>query len=192
VCIAPDGFVFVADFGNHRVQVLTPDLDFHCFIGHGGLDSPFSVCANADVVVVSALWDHSLAVFNRGDGARVRRFGCQGSGAGELVDPCGLCFMSDRHVAVTEEGNHRVSVFSIDGEFIRHVGVGVLRGPQGVACSAFDELVVADTRNRCLRVFSTAGDLLANVGDGYFSGVVVRGSTLFAADADEGTVSVFL
>jgi hypothetical protein len=85
-----------------------------------------------------------------------------------------------------------VSVFSIDGEFIRHVGVGILKNPQGVACSAFDELVVADTRNRRLRVFSATGDLLASVGEGRFTGVVVHGSTVFAADADKGTVSVFL
>jgi DNA-binding beta-propeller fold protein YncE len=33
VWIAPDGFVFVADSGNDRVQVLTPNVDFkfHCF-----------------------------------------------------------------------------------------------------------------------------------------------------------------
>jgi hypothetical protein len=35
VCIAPDGFVFVADCDNNRVQVLTPSLGFHCFIGEG-------------------------------------------------------------------------------------------------------------------------------------------------------------
>jgi DNA-binding beta-propeller fold protein YncE len=35
VYIAPDGFVFVADSRNNRVQVLTPSLDFHCFIGEG-------------------------------------------------------------------------------------------------------------------------------------------------------------
>jgi DNA-binding beta-propeller fold protein YncE len=52
VCIASDGFVFVADAGNDRVQVLTPTLDFHCFIGQGQLERPVGVCADADVVVV--------------------------------------------------------------------------------------------------------------------------------------------
>jgi hypothetical protein len=46
----------------------------------------------------------------------------------------------DRHVAVTDGGNDRVSVFSVDGAFIRHVGVGVLVDPVGIACSAYDEL----------------------------------------------------
>jgi DNA-binding beta-propeller fold protein YncE len=193
VYVAPDGFVFVADSGNNRVQVLTPSLDFHCFIGQGQLQFSVGVCANADVVVASDYVGGCISVFNRCGGALLRRFGSQGSDDGQLHQPCGLCFMSgDHHVAVTELGNDRVSVFSIDGEFIRHVGVGILKNPQGVACSAFDELVVADTRNRRLRVFSATGDLLASVGAGRFSGVVVHGGTVFAADADEGTVSVFL
>jgi DNA-binding beta-propeller fold protein YncE len=193
VYVAPDGFVFVADCRNNRVQVLTPSLDFHCFIGQGELEYPAGVCANADVVVASHFVAGCICVFNRCGGALLRRFGSQGSDDEQLYQPCGLCFVSgDRHVAVTEFGNDRVSVFSIDGEFIRHVGVGILKNPQGVACSAFDELVVADTRNRRLRVFSATGDLLASVGDGHFTGVVVHGGTVFAADADEGTVSVFL
>jgi sugar lactone lactonase YvrE len=53
LCIAPDGFVFVADAINNCVQVLTPRLAFHAYIGRYEVDSPWGVCANADVVVVS-------------------------------------------------------------------------------------------------------------------------------------------
>ena len=67
----------------------------------------------------------------------------------------------------------------------------MLSGPRGVAASAFDELVVADTDNRCLRVFSATGDLLATVGEGRFTGVAVRGSTVFAASDSAPTVTVF-
>ncbi len=164
VFIAPDGFVFIADGGNNRVQVLTPTLDFHSFIGQGELVVPAGVCANADVVVLSNYDAHRIAVFNRdGDGSMVRQFGCRGSDDGQMQHPAGLCFMSDdRHVAVADPDNHRVNVFSVDGEFIRHVGVGVLRCPRDVACTAFDELVVTDTDCGCLRLFSTAGDLLAS------------------------------
>jgi DNA-binding beta-propeller fold protein YncE len=183
VCIAPDDFVFVADSLNHRVQVLTLTLDFHSFVGVGQLSGPAGVCANADVVVVSECLVHRISVFKRGDGALLRRFGSRGSGPGGLMSPHGLCFMSgDRHVAVTEWGNHRVSVFSIDGTFVRHVGVGVLRDPAGVACSAFDELVVADTGNRRVVVFSASGDPVMTFGHGRFTGVAVHDSTVFAQD----------
>jgi DNA-binding beta-propeller fold protein YncE len=192
VYIAPDGFVFVADAGNSRVQVLTPSLDFHGFIGQGQLSGPIGVCANADVVVVSTSFDaHRISVWCRGDGALLRRFASHGSGNIQLKVPDGLCFMSgDRHVAVADAGNNRVSVFSVNGEFIRHVGVGVLSCPAGVVASAFDELVVTDSGNRCLRVFSSAGDLLATVGDGHFTGVVLHDNTVFATGYFSSTVSV--
>jgi hypothetical protein len=45
--------VFVADCCNDRMQVLTPRLDCHCFVGVGQLRGPAGVCANDDVVVVS-------------------------------------------------------------------------------------------------------------------------------------------
>ncbi len=53
VWIASDGFVFLAEHCNNRVQVLTPHLDFHGFVGVGQLRGPFGVCANANVVVVT-------------------------------------------------------------------------------------------------------------------------------------------
>jgi DNA-binding beta-propeller fold protein YncE len=183
VWIAPDGFVFVADFGNDRVQVLTPTLDFHGFVGVGSLRSPRGVCANADVVVVSE-WGPAprISVFNRRDGSLLRRFGSVGSGDGELNTPRGLCFINDdRHIAVADIFSNRVSVFSVDGEFIRHVGVGVLNNPLGIACSTVDELVVADSGNRRVAVFSASGDLVAtSTVAGGCANVAVHGGTVFA------------
>jgi DNA-binding beta-propeller fold protein YncE len=189
VWIAPDDHVFVADSINNRVQVLTPSLDFHCFVGVGQLDGPSGVCADDDVIVVSE-WDtHRISVFSRCDGAFLRRFGYRGSGDGQLRSPYGLCFMSGhRHIAVAETRNHRVSVFSVEGEFIRHVGVGVLRRPFGVACSAFDELVVADTRNNRVAVFSASGELLKKMECERVTSVAISGGTIFAAGNEKCVV----
>jgi DNA-binding beta-propeller fold protein YncE len=183
IWIAPDGFAFVADFILGRVQVLTPSLDFHGFVGVGSLHYPAGVCANADVVVVSGSFPVSrISVFNRRDGSLLRRFGTFGSGDGELNTLCGLCFINDdRHIAVADIRNNRVSVFSVDGQFIRHVGVGVLNNPRGVACSTVHELVVADSGNRRIAVFSASGDFIAtSYVDGGCTDVAVHGSTVFA------------
>jgi DNA-binding beta-propeller fold protein YncE len=193
VWIAADDFVFVADCGNNRVQVLTPRLDFHGFVGVGQLSNPVGVCANADVVVVAeASPAHRVAVFRRSDGALLRRFASHGSGDGQLKYPHGLCFTcGDRHVAIADTDNCRVSVLSVDGEFIRHVGVGVLEHPHGVACSAFDELVVADTGNDRVVVFGAGGELLKAMGDCTFRGVALHGGTIFAQDYDSEQCIVF-
>jgi DNA-binding beta-propeller fold protein YncE len=184
VWIASDDFVFVVDCYNGRVQVLTPRLDFHSFIGAGQLTDPAGVCVSDALVVVSEVCAGTgVAVFDRGVGTLLRRFGPWGSGDGQLNNPLGLCFMAGgRHVAVADCFNNRVSVFSVDGEFIRHVGVGVLTRPRGVAASAHDELVVADTGKSRTVVFSSEGDVAVTMGRGDFTGVAVHGGTIFAAD----------
>jgi DNA-binding beta-propeller fold protein YncE len=185
VCIAADGFAFVADTCNNRVQVLTPTLDFHGYVGVGQLAGPSGVCADDAMVVVSNAGDHRISVFNRGDGALLRRFGSQGSGDGQLNVPNGVCFMSEhRHIAVADGYNHRVCVFSVTGEFVRHVGAGVVSYPSGVACSAFDELVVADPGKNRVVVFSAVGEMLKAMGRGNFTGVVIHGRTIFAQDSN--------
>jgi DNA-binding beta-propeller fold protein YncE len=186
VWIADDDFVFVADTGNHRVQVLTPALDFHGFVGVELLHHPVGVCASTDIVVVSEGVHDRMSVFSRDDGTLLRRFGSCGRGAGDLHWPCGVCFMShNRHVAVAEYHGNRVSVFGVDGAFIRHVGVGLLKHPQGVAASADDELVVADRGNRRIALLSTSGGLVLAFGRGDFSGVTMHRGAVFAQDCDE-------
>jgi DNA-binding beta-propeller fold protein YncE len=184
VWVASDDFVFVADYGNNRVQVLTPRLDFHGFVGvgqlRGLLRGPAGVCADDAIIIVSERTAHRISVFNRGDGALLRRFGSEGSGDGQLKSPLGLCFMSGHRLAVADWDNQRVSVFSVEGEFVRHVGVGKLRYPNGVACSAFDEIVVADLGNNRVVVFSASGEVLHTMGRGDFIGVAMHGGTIFA------------
>jgi DNA-binding beta-propeller fold protein YncE len=190
VWVASDDFVFVAECRNGRVQVLTPRLDFHGFVGVGQLSNPSGVCADDDVIAVSEPNAHRISVFSRDDRARLRHFGCYGSGDGQLKFPLGLCFMSGhRLVAVADYRNCRVSVFSVEGEFDRHVGVGKLNWPAGVACSAFDELVVADRRNSRIVVFSASGEMLHTMGDGDFAGIAIHGGTIFAQTCDVAAVS---
>ncbi len=99
----------------------------------------------------------------------------------KLRNPYALCFMSDhRHVAVADAFNDRVCVFSVDGKFVRHVGVGELKHPTGVACSAFDELVVADAANERVVLLSASGELLKTIGRCVVTGVAIHGGTVFA------------
>jgi hypothetical protein len=56
VRVASDGFVLLADYGNGRVQVLTPRLDFHDFVGVGQLFAPAVICADDDDGTGRLLW----------------------------------------------------------------------------------------------------------------------------------------
>jgi sugar lactone lactonase YvrE len=203
VWIASDDYVFVADCNNRRVQVLTPRLDFHGFVGVGHLEGPDGVCANADFVAVSENSAGRISVFSRGDGALLRRL--EGPGF-----PCSdaLCLVSDRHIAVAEFTGARVCVYDVEGDFIGVVVDGV-NHPCAVACFALGELAVVE--HKYVTLFATDDALghdetprasggaspgsdrspIADCGPyrnvvemggfrGGFSGVATHGSTLFA------------
>jgi hypothetical protein len=193
VYVAADGYVFVADNRRRRVAVFTPTLRLSCYIGHDKMGCA-AVCANASVVVVAS--GSRIVVLSRRRGTVRARFGDDGDDDGELGHVEALCFMHrDEHVAVSDSGprNRRVSVFSLNGTFIRNVGKGSLVCPRGIASSAYDELVVADFGsiwthdapgffpNPRICIFSDMGDLLTSFGWGYpFIDVAVFGSSVFA------------
>jgi DNA-binding beta-propeller fold protein YncE len=187
VFIAADDFLFVADHGNDRV------LDFHSFVGEGVLRGPAGVCANDDVIVVSEPVVHRMSVFDRADGCLRRRFGDFGRLHGQILHPRGVCFTRDSvHIAVAEHSNDRVSVFSVDGEFMQHVGVRVLKRPHGVACSAAGELAVADHGNARVVLFGADGGVLAAFGRGAFTGVAMHDGMVYALDYDSETCALFV
>jgi hypothetical protein len=200
--VAADGFVFAASSRwNHFVEVYSPELTFqHALPLY--LRIPTGVCANAHVIVVSVsgrVWHDGsregtdgIVVFRRHDFTFVSTFSSTGPGDGQLNAPCGLCFTcSERHVAVADSGNNRVSVFRTDGAFVRHVGDDVLRSPQSVASSVYDELVVADTGNRCVRVFNDMGHLAMTFGDANVTGVALYRSTVFVAAKDAESIPAY-
>ncbi len=75
IWVASDDYVFVADYGNKRVQVLTPRLDFHGFVGAYQVEHPSGVCADGAVIVVCEAGAYRISVLKRCDGALLRRFG---------------------------------------------------------------------------------------------------------------------
>jgi hypothetical protein len=135
------------------------------------------VCANADVVVVSETVTVRISVFRRDDGALIRHFSSQGRADGQLLWPLSVCFLPcDRHIAVADADRRIVCVFSVDGDFIRTIGDGVLRYPRAVACSAYGELVVADASSIC--VVDDSDRVVQRFGDGGCWGVAVHGCSV--------------
>jgi hypothetical protein len=97
------------------------------------------VCANADVVVVKEQHRHRITMPSCDAGALLRTLDSHGSGDGQLNGLLRRCVG-----AIADFWTNRVSVYRVDGEFVRNVDVGVLSRPTGVACYAFDELVAVD------------------------------------------------
>jgi hypothetical protein len=116
--------------------------------------------------------------------------------AGQLRSPFGMALLLGQDgcetLLVTEEENHRVSQFSLDGTFIRIFagsgvpgsGDGEFNGPDGITVLGASEVGVADYHNDRVQIFDNSGFYLRQFGssggeaDGQFDG-----PTSLASDA---------
>ena len=87
--------------------------------------------------------------------------GGAGDGPGQLRRPIGLAIGPEGQLAVSEEGNNRVSLFTREGDFLGHLpadsAAGGLERPGGLRFAADGHLYVADTWNYRVQVLSPTG-----------------------------------
>ena len=85
-------------------------------------------------------------------------FGGRGEGRGELMYPTGVAIDTSGMVYVTEYGNHRVSVFTSEGQHVTSFGSrgrreGELDCPEGVAVDSSGVVYVCDSGNNRVVLF---------------------------------------
>jgi uncharacterized protein (TIGR03663 family) len=181
--IGPDGFVYVADAGNHRIQEFTADGQFVAAWGRlstletetgtpQGFFEPWDVAVAPDgSLYVADTWNHRIQRLDA-EGNVLAFWGLFGQygiesavGRGAFYGPRGIAVDSNGNVYVADTGNKRIQVFTPDGQFIRQWGgggalEGYLDEPVGIAIGPGDEVYVADTWNRRVQVFDTTGNFL--------------------------------
>jgi DNA-binding beta-propeller fold protein YncE/4-amino-4-deoxy-L-arabinose transferase-like glycosyltransferase len=171
IAVAPDGTIYVADSGNHRIQHIAPDGKVLHIWGRfadtvagdapgGTFNEPWGVALGKDgSVYVTDTWNHRVQKFTA-DGTFVKMWGIFGQAetADAFWGPRGMAVDSQGRVFVTDTGNKRVVVFSPDGDFITQFGstgmdLGQFDEPVGIAIGSDDLVYVNDTWNQRIQVF---------------------------------------
>ena len=110
----PAGDVYVTEWGNHRVQVLSHDGRFlrfgRCGGGPGELSWPEGIHVDHDYVYVVEFGNHRISVFYT-PGAFIASFGRRGYGEGDLSHPHGITIDQDGFLYVCDTSNNRIQVF---------------------------------------------------------------------------------
>jgi hypothetical protein len=135
-----DGYVYVVDVDNHRIQVFGPDGEFKFMWGRGVQDGADAaqVCDSSEAPC-TALAGFTVPVGSGGQGGMFNR-------------PQGVAIDQDSgHVFVPESDNRRVQEFEADGTFVRAWGWGV---DGSNPSTGFETCFVAAS---CLRGSSGAG-----------------------------------
>uniref|UniRef100_A0A8C0UKW3 Tripartite motif-containing protein 71 n=1 Tax=Cyanistes caeruleus TaxID=156563 RepID=A0A8C0UKW3_CYACU len=82
----------------------------------------------------------------------VHSFGTLGSRPGQFDRPAGVACDSSRRIVVADKDNHRIQIFTFEGQFILKFGEkgtknGQFNYPWDVAVNAEGKILVSDTRN---------------------------------------------
>ena len=99
----------------------------------------------------------------------VLSFGQKGESVRMLDDPWGVAVNNLDEIAVTQLGNHRVSLFDRDGTHLRSFGRegennGEFNQPSGIAFDSLGNIILTDHNNHRVQVFDRNGKFLRQFG----------------------------
>ena len=170
---APDGIaissstgqVYIADCGNHRIQVLNPDLTFSHSFGKKGsakgqFNNPCDIAIDSQgLVYVADGGNHRIQKFTP-NGKFMAQFGTFGYGPGQLNWPSSITIdtADTGLVYVSDNVNRRVSVFTSDGVFVSSFGgkgsnINQFEFPLGLRFDKKGFLYVCDSINNRLVIY---------------------------------------
>ncbi len=171
VTIGPDGRIYVADSGNHRIQVFDAAGNFQTTWGEfgvepGNFNEPWNLAVDETYVYVADTWNYRIQKFTL-DGVLEAVYGRNGSpidendpGLGLLYGPRDILLLDDNRLLVTDTGNHRLQVLDRNGNFLQSIGQfgsqpGQFNEPVGLANGPEGSVYVADTWNGRIQQFTS-------------------------------------
>ncbi|KAI6649917.1 PEP-CTERM domain protein [Oopsacas minuta] len=149
--------VYVCDFYNKRVQILTQELKFHSMLGIDLFKHPLDVKVTRDRVLVLDRSDSCMFVFNS-DHVLTNRLITRGDGK-QTNNPSRFDIDRDYNIIMSDYSNHCVYVFNQEGEQIHKFGnegqgIGEFINPWGIALDDTGRIiVVCDKHTNCLQFF---------------------------------------
>ena len=172
-----------------------------------GLNKPTGIAVTDDGQVIVCERDcHCVTVIDSKGGRKVRLFGSHGSGRGQLSNPKDVAITSKGTLLVTDWSNHRIQVFTMDGECKSCVGSegnGPLQfnSPSGIAINkTTGQVYVADFGNHRVQVLNadlTFSHMFGSYGSGqgqfkYLCGVAIDSQGLvYVADSNNHRIQQF-
>ena len=151
--------IYIADYYNNRVQVMSLQGEFITRFGQDVLQGPWGISVNKDHIFVTDVRHHSLYKFCKNTLQLLNS--TKGSEELQLFGPSGLCIDNDGDVYVANSFNHRIVIFSTNLQFKSTFGTHELKYPLDVKLTP-DCVVVLDWSPNCVHLFSRDGDYLSS------------------------------
>jgi sugar lactone lactonase YvrE len=121
ITVGADGFVYVADTWNHRIQKFTAEGEFVTMWGYfGQAETPFAIWGPRDIAIdsnghlfVTDTGNKRIVVYDA-DGNYITQFGTLGFEPGQFDEPVGIAVDKDGLVYIADTWNQRIQVMVPD------------------------------------------------------------------------------
>ena len=167
VAVDKDDNLYIADRSGHRLVKFNKGLKLlkklKGKVGSVNLKCPIGVAVHNERVLVCDSGNNRVVVLNR-DLKFMREFGCTGSGNGQFRNLHDIATDSQGKVYVGDHDNHRVQVFTSEGEHILTIGPDTrLTSPTGL-CVDDSYLYIVGNEKHVL-VYDKKGQYVSNFGE---------------------------
>jgi DNA-binding beta-propeller fold protein YncE len=185
VAVGKDGYVYISDDANCRVQKFDDEGNLILQWGRRGnrewgredeagvdraegkFNLPRDLAVDSEgYVYVADTGNFRIQKFD-GEGRFISQWGGPGSREGQFREPVGVAVDDFGHVYVADSDNHRVQKFDRDGVFVTQWGgfgseIGQFRNPRAVATDIYSNVYVADLGNNRVQIFENDGNFIAS------------------------------
>ena len=147
------GNIYIADRGNHRVQVFSSNGDY-LFMFSEKMNGPVGICISQNKVFVAQLFGHCFNMYEL-EGKLIKSVGSKGNGEAQFNNPRGLD-VSDRNnnIYVCDSDNHRIQILTEELKYHSMLGIDLLKHPRDVKVTR-DRVLVLDVSDPCMFVFNS-------------------------------------
>ncbi len=177
ITASPNGYVYVADTGNWRIQKFDATGSFIGSFGSsegsgqgdGELNLPGDVASDfAGNLYVADTGNNRIQKFGPSD-QFLAKWGTAGSAPGRFNQPSGVAVGPTGMVYVADSGNNRVQKFDAGGNFVLQWGgpgtaTGQFQTIAGIAVDFTGNVYVADSGNNRIQKFDSNGAFLTSWG----------------------------
>lgn len=177
-----EGHVYLADTNGNQIVVYKPDGSRRT-ICNSEVNTPIALAFTPEEdLLVLEFQTSQVQVFTK-DGRALRKFGHQGSGAGELSTPLGIACGHDGTIIVADSGiffsldffgltrligNRRIQRFKENGDYIDQIGqrgsAGQFDHPLGVGVDRFGNITSTDDATCEVHMFDVTGRFIRAFG----------------------------
>jgi DNA-binding beta-propeller fold protein YncE len=213
--IDSEGYVYLADSGNNRVQKFTSEGQFVTKWGSEGSENGQFITLHDVAVSPSAKFVYTIELGNQ---HRIQKFTSEGQfvtkwtyengdGVESYLDPHQIAIDASENVYVPDGASSKVLKFDGNGKFITEwgsngFGEGQFSKPHGVTVDSADNVYITDMRNSRIQKFDSNGKFLSmwgtlGSGNGQFSKVIpgidvdISDDSIYVIDKDLNNIQKF-